>query len=141
MTAAERLQYMNWRIAALKAESAQWYAAHPGADFIAAGCNHDHGLIMKQLRPLEAQRRIELGDLEPLSPRQQEHYPAYLNSLRWKRKRQRKLVSVVGRCEFPGCKAMASECHHLHCRTFGFEENEDLGALCRRHHEMRHGLR
>jgi hypothetical protein len=33
----------------------------------------------------------------------------------------------------------AQDCHHLHYQTHGFEENCDLEALCRRHHQVRHG--
>ena len=141
MTATERLQYLGWRIAPLKAELAQWYASQEEDGSSLAAFSSGPARITGQLRSLERQRRIELADLEPLSPHQQEHYRAYLDSPRWKRKRQRKFVAVANLCEFPGCKAKAAECHHLHYDTFGFEENADLEALCRPHHEVRHGLR
>jgi hypothetical protein len=65
----------------------------------------------------------------------------FLDSMRWKRTRRRKLVSVKFRCEDPGCARQASECHHLHYETLGFEENCDLEALCSDHHRARHGRR
>lgn len=135
MPSAERLQYLDWRIAPLKAELAQCYASRAGA--LAAFTTGPAG-ISRPLRSLEALRRIELGSLEPLEPWQTYH--GYLDTPRWKRKRLLKFVSVNGRCEYPGCQAMAENCHHLHYRTLGLEENGDLEALCRRHHEARHGL-
>lgn len=140
MRAAERLQYLDWRIAALKVELALWSAAHPDADGFDAVCDPDYSLILKRLRPVEQQRYAELGDQEPLSPNRRDHYRVYLELPRWQRKRRRKFVTVLGRCEYPGCEASADECHHRHYRNIGFEENEDLEALCRLHHEARHGF-
>jgi len=142
MRAAQRLQYLGWRVAALKAQLAQWRAAHPNADCADMVCDPAPSRIAEELRSVEGRGRIEVDDQGPLDPphRGPNRYAAYLDSPRWRRKRLRKFVAVSSRCEFPGCGGWAEECHHRHYRTLGFEENGDLEALCRLHHEARHGL-
>ena len=45
-----------------------------------------------------------------------------------------------GTASIPVCMSDATECHHLHYDTLGFEENTDLKALCSPHHRAQHGL-
>jgi hypothetical protein len=161
MTFAQRLAYLDWIIAIRKEENRVWREEYAKA--------HDEdgptgfkpsrfvwGKTTERVRELETQRRIELLDREPLSttrlrwdqgnnklveeerPRY-EIYRLHIDSKRWKRARQRKLISVGGRCEYPRCTAWAQECHHLHYETLGFEENTDLEAVCSDHHDVRHG--
>lgn len=94
-----------------------------------------------RLESVQEQRRLELADREPLpqSQRGPDNYPAYLDNPRWKRKRLRKLVSTGYRCEVLDCGGQATECHHPSYDNVGFEENDDLVALCARHHQVAHG--
>ena len=137
MSAEQRLRYLEWRIAALKAE----HRAHVKAR-VAAGNWLAKYEFFPKLEDVRLQHRIEVADREPLPAhhRGRENYRNYLDSMRWKRTRLRKLVAVNWRCEFPGCAQPADECHHLHYETVGFEHNADLDALCSLHHQARHGI-
>jgi hypothetical protein len=156
---AERLQYLDMMIGRYEAEITAWKQSHPNADAIQQMLDRDLGRIYRKMEPLQIRRTIELADREPLNtvcygswlngkphneyrplpPRSPyQLYRSHLDSPRWRRIRTRKLVSVNGHCEYPGCTAIAAECHHRHYSNVGFEENTDLEALCRDHHEARH---
>ena len=49
----------------------------------------------------------------------------------WQNLRARRFALNNWRCETPGCEAAAEDCHHLHYNTLGFEEFDDVRALCR----------
>jgi len=133
----ERISYLDWIIARRQAEIDAWNAAQDPSDLLAQFKITEHHLMLESVKN---QRRVELADREPLpeSQRGPDNYPNYLDSQRWKRRRQRKLVSTGGRCEVPNCKAAAVECHHPSYDNVGFEENGDLVALCAGHHRATH---
>jgi hypothetical protein len=54
----------------------------------------------------------------------------------WQNLRQRKFLAVNYTCENCGSNKQPLECHHLHYRTLGFEELDDVRALCRDCHAM-----
>jgi hypothetical protein len=110
------------------------------ADVWEQALDKDLAKIWRRLEPLQKKRRVELAAQEPLDDwyRGRENYHGYLDSPRWKRKREMKFVAVNGRCEYPGCLAFAEECHHKHYDNVGSETNGDLVALCSGHHRMVH---
>jgi hypothetical protein len=57
----------------------------------------------------------------------------------WQSLRYRRLVLCNRKCEAPGCNNAASDCHHLHYDTLGFEEIDDVRMLCRECHDAQHG--
>src|SRR5262245_44848353 len=135
-----RLAYLDWIIAIRQAELNAHNAVSPDGD--KRLFDYAANRLAVRLRHVQKQRRIALLDREPLRDWYQD-YPrksarSYIHSGRWRRIRRRKLVSVNYRCEQPGCKGSATACHHKHYDTLGFEENDDLKALCFRHHVARH---
>jgi len=58
----------------------------------------------------------------------------------WQNLRARRFALNNWRCERPGCEAPAENCHHLHYNTLGYEELEDVRALCRERHATLHGM-
>jgi hypothetical protein len=52
----------------------------------------------------------------------------------WQNLRARRLALCGGRCE-AGCGRWATDCHHLHYDTWGFEDIGDVRMLCRACHE------
>ena len=139
MPFTDRILYLDWIIAKRRGqEDRSWRGecakTHP---FLA---QFAWGKTTARLRELELHRRVELADREPLSDWHLSDYRRFLDTWRWKRTRQRKLISVQWRCEYPGCTKHAEECHHLHYETVGLESNADLEALCRGHHRARHHL-
>jgi hypothetical protein len=154
-----RLRYLNSMIATRKKELSEWDSQHPEIDEFQAMFSPDRRRISQKLIRLLERRRIELTDQEPLNVTccikwvngeeqknflphapvsQRQLHRQHLQSQRWQRIRTRKMVSANWSCQYPGCQAEATECHHKHYGTLGFEENCDLEALCRDHHEMRH---
>jgi hypothetical protein len=150
----ERIEYLDWIIPIREEEDRAWraeYAKKHGAwisKFVS-------GETTNRKRELYVQRRLELADREPLSMMgwayaggkseriklsQGALYRRHLDSQRWKRTRLRKLVSVGYRCEHSDCEEHATDCHHLHYYCLGLEANVDLEALCRYHHDVRHGM-
>lgn len=63
---------------------------------------------------------------------------AYYKTAAWKAKREAVLARAKGRCERRGCSNRARHVHHKTYRHFGDEPLEDLQALCRLCHELRH---
>jgi hypothetical protein len=59
----------------------------------------------------------------------------------WQNVRYRRFVASVWKCENCERETHDLEAHHLHYNTLGFEEIEDLRALCWRCHEQTHGFR
>lgn len=55
----------------------------------------------------------------------------------WQNLRARRIELSGGRCE--DCGEPATDCHHLHYNTLGFEELDDVRMLCRSCHRARHG--
>jgi hypothetical protein len=153
----DRVRYLEWIVARRRAELEAWRAEH--TDWLSRFKSTD---VHERLRCVQRQLETELADREPLNAirtdswvggkrhtelverpwRSRKHfYRAHLDSPRWKlRIRIRKMVSVGWRCEYPGCTAQATDCHHFHYDTLGFEENCDLEASCH-HYEVRHGTR
>jgi hypothetical protein len=150
----ERIRYLDWITAKREAEVKAWRAKHPDKSNLEQTFDRDYRQIWEKLDDLRRHRRIEFADREPLAKTvriwlgdgnyevrvfsRRELYDRHLDSPRWKRTRLRKLVSVGNRCEYPGCEDYATDCHHLHYDTLGFEENADLEALCRMHHRAQH---
>jgi len=60
----------------------------------------------------------------------------YLNSAKWKNKRQQVLNRDNYACQ--SCGSIATEVHHLHYRNFGNEPLDELISLCRECHEKIH---
>lgn len=56
----------------------------------------------------------------------------------WQNLRARRFALNNWRCETPGCEAAAENCHHLHYDTLGYEELDDVRALCRKCHAALH---
>jgi hypothetical protein len=150
MTFEQRLQFLDWKISKLEEER----RVHVEARRAKAGWLADFESFPK-LEAVRTLRHIELTDRKPLDTvrllvqgnkifrgewSRHQIYLRHLDSNRWKRTRRRKMISVAGRCEYPDCTQHAENCHHLHYETLGFEENADLEALCRLHHQARHGL-
>src|SRR5215471_922706 len=125
----QRLAYLDWIIVERQAE----LDAHNAV----SADGYETNRLATRLRRVQRQHRIALLDREPL-PDWYQDYRCYLGSGRWRRIRRRKLASVNWRCEHPGCKDLATACHHKHYDTLGFEENSDLEALCSRHRQARH---
>jgi hypothetical protein len=136
----QRLAYLDWVIAKRQAElDARGVAADNEDARRVAAFNWTTRRLAATLSQIRRQRIIELSDREPSLPDWHDQgHRSYYHSGRWRRIRLRKLVSVKHRCEQPGCKRSATVCHHKHYDTFGFEENDDLEALCSRHHWARH---
>mgnify|MGYP001560286122 CR=1 FL=1 len=63
-------------------------------------------------------------------------YCMYLVSLRWKVRRQQRLMRDQWRCQ--DCGARATEVHHLTYDRLFEELLNDLLSLCRRCHRLRH---
>lgn len=64
-------------------------------------------------------------------------YHAYIASPEWFRLRNRKVKSVGFRCEW--CRQVKNlNVHHLHYRTLGHEDLDDLQVLCRQCHKHHH---
>jgi hypothetical protein len=61
-------------------------------------------------------------------------YTAYWQNLRFRR-----FALADFKCETDGCDAWAKDLHHVHYDTYGFEELDDVRALCRSCHRARHG--
>jgi hypothetical protein len=139
LSSCERLKYLDWIIAKRKADCEARKAELPPGDTIAAILDRPLHKLFEKYRTVVYQRDKELEVLKPLPDYLGDKYRCYLDSWRWKHRRRLKLVSVRRRCEYPGCANHASECHHLHYETLGFEENTDLEALCAPHHRARHG--
>jgi hypothetical protein len=142
---AARLQYLNAMIALRAVEDAAWRLQERAKEEASGQTFFLSNFVVsepsRRLRELIHQREVELADREPLPDYLSQNYEMFLDSQRWKRTRRRKLVSVKCRCEELGCARQATECHHLHYETLGFEENYDLEALCSDHHRARHGRR
>src|SRR5262245_24050257 len=138
MRSEQRLAYLDWVIAKRQADlDARGVAADNEDARGVAAFNWATRRLAATLSQIRRRRIIELSDREPL-PDWYQDYRRYLHSGRWRRIRRRKLVSAHHRCEHPGCKRLATACHHKHYDTLGFEENDDLEALCLRHHQARH---
>ena len=146
----DRNTYLDYMIAKRKAEDEAWRVKY------AKDHNEDESADFRMSRlictkfseaviNLSMLRRLEIEEQGPLSDWQKRSYqqPGYYCdnwNWRWKRKRHRKMVSVDRRCEYSGCTAWADHVHHLHYNNLGHETNDDLEALCARHHRARHGL-
>lgn len=63
-------------------------------------------------------------------------YYDYLRSSKWETTRKGKLVNVGYRCEV--CGSHATQVHHKHYGSLGFEEPTELLAVCVRCHHMIH---
>jgi hypothetical protein len=131
----ERLAYLDWIIAIRQAALDAHNAVSTDGD--KRLFDYAANQLAVRLRRVQERRRIELSDREPL-PDWYQDYRRYLYSGRWDRIRRRKLTSVHHYCEHPDCKRSATACHHKHYNSLGFEENNDLEALCVRHHVARH---
>jgi len=64
-------------------------------------------------------------------------YAGYLQSPKWRRKRDEALKRAGYRCQ--RCDAQAVEVHHRTYERLGEEWMEDLEALCRDCHDEHHG--
>lgn len=65
-------------------------------------------------------------------------YKPYLASQEWAKIRADLLILKKGRCEVCGKKG--KQVHHLHYKTLGEENPEDLILLCAKCHMKEHGL-
>lgn len=69
-------------------------------------------------------------------------YKVHLDSEYWRKLRRQALKRAQNRCEWitrTGRRCTATnrlEVHHLHYRTFGREQLEDVQVLCPRHHAI-----
>ncbi len=90
---------------------------------------------------------------ERYSPREQEFYRNYLNSLAWKNRRAARIARSGGRCEFvtvryePGgptetrcARTRYLSVHHNTYERLGAEPDKDLDVYCYFHHMLEHML-
>ncbi len=68
-------------------------------------------------------------------------YAAYLGSPHWKAKRAEVLAAAEGRCRRCGFSAKVLDIDHLTYERLGQERADDLQALCRDCHRVKHGRR
>jgi hypothetical protein len=158
MNFEQRIAYFDKQIAELERQDKAWreeyakaHGENPSDKFRSS--QFVVGPFSETIRELITARKIGIEDREPLDTTQinpftvplsrvpmtvEQIYRRHMDSARWKRTRSRKLASVEWRCEYPGCAAQATDCHHRHYNNVGLETNADLEALCRGHHEVRH---
>jgi predicted CXXCH cytochrome family protein len=68
------------------------------------------------------------------------NYEEYLKSIEWKRLRKKAYMRAKGKCEFCGEKAI--EVHHVQYPKNGDKDSLDnLVAVCKKHHDLCHGIR
>jgi hypothetical protein len=89
-------------------------------------------------RRFAAKRTEYLQAYLALKPALQAEYRTYLSSSHWIQKRVEILQQANGLCEI--CSQPANQVHHLHYRSIGNEQPEDLMAVCRECHELIHAL-
>jgi hypothetical protein len=93
---------------------------------------------------------VERSFGEPMNIRQKAEYQRYLQSAAWQATRGRRLALSGNRCEFRSldeyflkyegerCAATTDlHVHHLHYRSLGAEQDNDLEVLCCFHHLVR----
>lgn len=73
--------------------------------------------------------------------RESVNYSDHLGSFYWKRLRYRKFIAVDWRCERCSVQTNQLAAHHRHYATLGYEEIEDLEALCSECHRLEHTKR
>lgn len=74
---------------------------------------------------------------------QEEEYISYINSSRWKKKRQQRLEISDYKCDLCGISKWSAklEVHHQHYENFMNERMEDLMVVCPKCHENQDKLR
>ena len=73
-----------------------------------------------------------IGIYTPVPSEMRRRYEAYINSAKWRRRRQRAIERAGYRCEKCGVSAQEErlEVHHLTYERLGSERDEDLSVLC-----------
>jgi hypothetical protein len=66
-------------------------------------------------------------------------YTWYMQSPQWQARRERTLLLAGHACQ--RCGQRATDVHHKHYQTLGFERDGDLEALCEDCHRAAHGRR
>jgi hypothetical protein len=96
------------------------------------------GKLVGQLREMISFERYDRKYAEK-ARREGVDYAVHLGSFCWQRTRYRKFAAVDWTCERCGNQTAELEAHHRHYDTLGFEEIDDLEALCGQCHHLEHG--
>ena len=95
------------------------------------------GRLVDQLREIINFERYDQGYAEK-ARHEGVDYAVHLGGLYWRRIRYRKFIAVDWICERCGDQPAELEAHHRHYDTLGFEEIDDLEALCGECHRLEH---
>lgn len=66
-------------------------------------------------------------------------YHSYIDSQEWRNKSATVRAKALHKCQNKPCRNPATEVHHLHYNTLGFERDEDLIAVCHSCHQELQG--